>query len=52
MTKINYTVGETVTVRGKDAVIVKVHPFGTVDVQIVASGEFFRVTGLPVYFKA
>lgn len=32
-------------VNGQKAVIVKVHPFGTIDVR-TESGRFFRITGL------
>lgn len=39
-------VGQTMTVYGKPATIIKVHPFGTVDVR-TESGKYFRVTGLP-----
>jgi hypothetical protein len=41
------TVGQTITLRGHLATIVKVYPFGTVDVKINDTGKYARVTGLP-----
>jgi preprotein translocase subunit YajC len=41
-------VGDKFTTRaGMLATIIKVHPFGTIDIQIDATGDCFRVTGLP-----
>jgi len=38
-------IGQTITFRNTTATIVKVHPFGTIDVE-AANGNRFRVTGL------
>lgn len=38
-------VGELMTVRGHIGTIIKVYPFGTVDVEL-ADGRCYRVTGL------
>lgn len=38
-------VGQTIAFRNTTAVIVKVHPFGTIDVE-TKNGNRFRVTGL------
>ncbi len=47
--KIVRNIGDSITIRGHiEAKIVKVWPFGTVDVEI-ATGARFRVTGLPIY---
>jgi hypothetical protein len=48
MQKIDYKVGEQITARGQLLTIVKVHPFGTLDVK-AANGKHYRITGLPVY---
>ena len=39
------TIGQTITVYGQICTIVKVHPFGTIDV-VAANGRYYRVTGL------
>ena len=38
--------GDIITVRGIRGRIVKIHPFGTVDV-VTDSGAHYRITGLP-----
>lgn len=50
MTQSNgYRVGQRVTLnRIGDAVIRRVHDFGTVDVESTATGRWYRVTGLPI----
>jgi hypothetical protein len=48
MTKIEYKVGQAIEVNGAAATIVKVWPFGTVDVKL-PNGKYARVTGLRVY---
>jgi hypothetical protein len=39
-------VGDLCTVRGLACKIVKVHPFGTIDVHAIEQNKAFRVTGL------
>lgn len=39
------TIGQTITVYGQICTIVKVYPFGTIDV-VSANGRQYRVTGL------
>ena len=39
------TIGQTITVYGQICTIVKVYPFGTLDV-VSANGRHYRVTGL------
>jgi len=39
------TIGQTITVYGQICTIVKVYPFGTIDV-VSANGRHYRVTGL------
>ena len=39
------TIGQTITVYGQICTIVKVYPFGTIDV-VTATGRQYRVTGL------
>jgi hypothetical protein len=39
------TIGQTITVYGQICIIVKVYPFGTIDV-VSANGRQYRVTGL------
>ena len=46
-TPIIYKVGGVMQIKGQRAVITRVWPLGTVDVQ-VADGSCFRVTGLPL----
>jgi hypothetical protein len=42
-----YKVGQRITVARLGAVVVRaVHAFGTVDVESVATGKWYRVTGL------
>jgi hypothetical protein len=40
-------IGQIMTVRGQQVQIVRIHPFGTVDVSNPITGKSFRVTGLP-----
>lgn len=43
------TTGQRVTLnRIGDAIVRRVHPFGTVDVESVATGRWYRVSGLDV----
>jgi hypothetical protein len=39
-------VGDLCTVRGLSCKIVKVHPFGTIDVHAIEKNKAFRVSGL------
>jgi len=39
-------IGQIITVRSKQCQIVRVHPFGTVDVCNLITGKAYRVTGL------
>ena len=43
--------GMTYMVGERKAVIRKVYTFGTMDVEVVSTGEWFRVTGLPFIKK-
>lgn len=38
-------IGQTVKVRGQRAVIIAIHPFGTIDVQL-NDGRCYRISGL------
>lgn len=49
MTKLTYKVGQKIATRYGDAIIRRVYPLGTVDVENVATGRWYRVTGLPLY---
>jgi len=40
------TVGQLTTCHGLPARIIKVHPFGTIDVVQIRTGRSFRITGL------
>ena len=40
------TVGQLTTCHGLPARIIKVHPFGTIDVVQIATGRAYRITGL------
>lgn len=40
------SIGQIITARGQQCQVVRVHPFGTVDVSNVITGKSFRVTGL------
>lgn len=41
-------IGQTIVVYGVTCTIVKIHPFGTVDVE-APNGRYYRVTGLSFF---
>ena len=49
MKKIIYKIGQIIPTRQGKAEIVRVYPFGTVDVKKIGTESYFRVTGLRVY---
>ena len=49
MKKIIYKIGQIIPTRQGKAEIVRVYPFGTVDVKKIGTDRHFRITGLRLY---
>lgn len=39
-------VDDTVTCHGEPSKVIRIHPFGTIDVEQLRTGDHYRITGL------